>query len=225
VDGIQILSNQIDSNGGSAVYLFKSEGAVTIKGNQLTNNGLKIPRAAVFLMGNGHQVVDNEIGPQMGPGVVVASYPRSDRSVIQDNRFHNLQGLSIDLLAREHTEVSSYLVGDGHNPNRDTNNRRLDTGNGAINTPEFLSNMFYLDGNRVNLDGKADPGSTVDLYKVTEDGEVYGPLNEKLLSVQADEQGRFSVTLDGLKTGDRVSAIATHPDHGTSEPALNALVR
>ena len=42
--------------------------------------------------------------------------------------------------------------------------------------------------------------------------------------LNVDEKGRLSVTLGILKPG-RVSAIATHPKYGTSEPAVNALVR
>jgi hypothetical protein len=223
--GTQIIANQIKDSGGSAIYLFKSEGSVTIQENQLSDNGRRVKQAAIVLMGSGHQVLENSILNQNGPGVVVAAYPISRQIVIKDNRFSHLRGLSIDLLSQQHTDVTSYLAGDGPNPPRDTDNRRRDTGNGSINAPEFLSNVFDLQGNLVNLDGKADPGSTVVVYKVTESEEDYGPLNEKIATVQADERGRFSLTLDGLKAGDRVSAIATHPEYGTSEPALNTLVR
>lgn len=225
IGGTQIIANEIRESGGSAIYLFKPEGVVTIQENQIAGNGLRLKQAAMVLMGSGHQVLENIITDQSGPGVVVAAYPKSDRIIIKDNRFSNLKGLSIDLITRQQTEVFNYLVGDGPNPARDTENRRLDTGNGSINTPEFLSNMFYLQGNVVNLDGKADAGAMVVIYKVTELGEEYGPLNEPIATVQADEKGRFGLTLEGLKVGERVSAIATHPDHGTSEPALNAEVK
>jgi Right handed beta helix region len=223
--GTQIIANQIKETGGSAIYLFKSEGSVTIQENQLSDNGRRVKQAAIVLMGSGHQVLENSILNQNGPGVLVAAYPISRQIVIKDNRFSHLNGLSIDLLSRQHTEVTSYLAGDGPNPSRDSDERRRDTGNSAINAPEFLSNVFDLQGNLVNLDGKADPGSTVVVYKVTESEEDYGPLNEKIATVKADETGRFSLTVDGLKAGDRVSAIATHPAYGTSEPALNALMR
>ena len=225
IGGTQIIANEIRESGGSAIYLFKSEGAVTIQENQITGNGSRLKQAAVVLMGSDHQVLKNVISNQSGPGVVVAAYPKSDRNTLKDNRFSRIKGLSIDLLTREYTEVANYLAGDGPNPTRDSENRRRETGNGSINTPEFLSTVFYLQGNVVNLDGKADPGATVMIYKVTELGEDYGPLNEPLATVQTDEKGRFALTLEGLKAGDRVSAIATHPNHGTSEPALNAIVR
>ncbi len=225
IGGTQMIANEIRESGGSAIYLFKPEGSVTIQENQITGNGLRLKQAAIVLMGSGHQVLENTITGQSGPGVVVAAYPKSDRIIIKDNRFSNLKGLSIDLVSRQHTEVFNYLAGDGSNPTRDSGNRRLDTANGAINTPEFLSNMFYLQGNVVNLDGKADPEVMVVIYKVTELGEDYGPLNEPIATVQADEKGRFGLTLEGLKAGDRVSAIATHPNYGTSEPALNAEVK
>jgi Right handed beta helix region len=224
IGGTQIIANQISESGGSAIYLFKSEGAVTIQENKITANGLRLKQAALVLMGSGHQVIENTIADQSGPGVVVAAYPKSDRIIIKDNRFSKLKGLSIDLLSRQHTEVVNYLAGDGPNPTRDSDNRRLDTANGAINTPEFLSSMFYLQGDVVNLDGKADPGVTVVIYKVTEPEQDYGPLNEPIATVQTDEKGRFGLTLSGLKGGERVSAIATHPQYGTSEPALNAVI-
>lgn len=43
--------------------------------------------------------------------------------------------------------------------------------------------------------------------------------------VDVNEKGNFSLTLGIIKAGDRVSAIATHPQYSTSEPAVNALVR
>ncbi|HEY9807198.1 MAG TPA: OmpA family protein, partial [Candidatus Obscuribacterales bacterium] len=42
---------------------------------------------------------------------------------------------------------------------------------------------------------------------------------------KANEQGRFSATLNSLQPGDRISAIATDSRYGTSEPAVNALIR
>jgi Right handed beta helix region len=225
IGGTQIMANQIRESGGSAIYLFRPEGSITIQGNQLSENGRRVQQAAMVLMGSGHQVIENEITSQSGPGAVVAAYPQSDRVFFKGNRFSHLKGLSIDLLSREHTEVANYLIGDGPNPSRDTENRRQDTGNGSVNTPEFLSTVFYLIGDRVNLDGKADPGAEVVIYKVTESGEEYGPLNKPLVTVQADKKGRFGITLGGLKGGDRLSAIATHSDYGTSEPALNAEVQ
>jgi hypothetical protein len=225
IEGTRILSNQIAENDGSAIYLFKSEGAVTIQDNKLTHNGRRFERAAVVLMGNGHQVLNNEIGPQPGPGVVVAAYPKSDRNMIENNRFVGLKGLSIDLIAREHTDVPDYQVGDGPNPLRNSGNRRLDTANQAINTPQFLSPEFLWMDNRVNIDGVADPGMTVMLYRVMEEGELRGPLSEPLAQVVADKDGKFGFTLTNVKPGDRLSAIASHPNYGTSEPALNVLVR
>ena len=42
--------------------------------------------------------------------------------------------------------------------------------------------------------------------------------------LSVDKKGSLSFTLSILKLG-RVSAIATHPQYGTSEPAVNAVVR
>ena len=43
--------------------------------------------------------------------------------------------------------------------------------------------------------------------------------------LNVDKKGSLSVTLGILKPGERVSAIATHPQYGTSEPALSAVVQ
>ncbi|NJN75033.1 MAG: cell envelope biogenesis protein OmpA, partial [Synechococcaceae cyanobacterium RL_1_2] len=90
-------------------------------------------------------------------------------------------------------------MGDGSNPRRNSGNRRLDTGNGAINTPAFLSDKLFLMNGKVAIDGLADEGSTVDLYKVNENTSHYGPIQEFLVSVTADEEGKFATTLSNLK--------------------------
>lgn len=225
VDNSEITSNLICGNDGSGVFLFKTEGAVQIRENDIKFNGRRLRRAAVYLMGNDHQVVDNDITNQVGPGVVVTSYPKSDRNRIQGNRFAALEGLSIDLNTQQNVGVQDFQRGDGPNPLRNSPNRRKETGNSAINTPEFLAREFFVQGNQVNVDGVAEPGSTVELYRVTENTTPTGPLSEPLGTAQADAQGSFGATLQGLKPGDQVSAIATHSEFGTSEPAVNAMVQ
>lgn len=228
IEGTRVVNNQIRANGGSALYLFKPTGAIVATHNILQNNGTRRRQAAIFLMGNGHQVLENRIESQNGPGVVVAAYPQSDRNIIRNNRFVQLEGLSIDLIERRHGDAVHYQAGDGPNPQRNSGNRRRDTANGATNTPQFLSPVFELRNGLVNIDGKGDPGTTITLYRVTETSEAEvdrGPLGEPLQEVQTNEQGRFSVTLTGLNPGDRLSAIATDPQHGTSEPALNTTIQ
>lgn len=225
INNTQIDSNFISDNAGSAVFFFKSQGAATIRENQIQGNGRRFHRAAIYLMGNDHQIINNQISNQRGSGVVVAAYPQSTRNIIQNNRFAALEGLSIDLNAQQNVGVRDYQIGDGPNPLRNSPNRRKETGNGAIDAPRFLSPEFLLRGDRVNIDGIANPGSLVEIYRVTEEGNLYGPLSEPLVTVTADREGRFGVTLRNLRSGDKVSAIATHPEYGTSEPALNAVVR
>ncbi|MFE1747303.1 OmpA family protein [Coleofasciculus sp. H7-2] len=227
IDKTQVSANLICGNDGSGVFLFKPQGAAQINNNRIVYNGRRLRRAAVYLMGNDHQVIENQIGHQTGPGVVVASYPKSDRNIIQSNRFFNLVGLSIDLIAQQNTGVQDYQRGDGPNPPRNSPNRRLDTANSAINAPQFISREFFVVGNKTNLYGTADPGSQVTIYRVEENTETpYGALREPLTTVTADDRGKFSLTLDinNLVPGDRVSAIATNPKYGTSEPATNALI-
>ena len=226
VDGTEIASNLICGNDGSGAYLFKPEGAVQIRDNQIKFNGRRLRRAAVYVMGNDHQVSGNEITEQAGPGVVVTAFPDSDRNRIEANRFAGLEGLSIDLNTSDNVASSDFQVGDGPNPPRNSANRRKETGNGAINAPRFVSEEFFLGGSGVTLIGEADPGSTVAVYRVREANSMpYGPLNEAIGEVTVSETGQFAVTLADLQPGDTVSAIATHPDYGTSEPALNATIQ
>jgi outer membrane protein OmpA-like peptidoglycan-associated protein len=233
IDNSQITGNLICGNDGSGVYLFKPNGSIQIRNNQITYNGRRLRRAAVYVMGNNHRVIDNQISYQAGPGVVVTAYPQNDvqrnrsasRNVIENNRFARLEGLSIDLNTQQHVEPVHFQRGDGPNPPRNSPNRREETGNSAINAPQFLSSEFFVLGREVKLFGKADPGSTVEIYRVRESTtSSYGPLSEPLTNVNTDETGEFSATLTNLQPGDRVSAIATHPQYGTSEPALNAKV-
>jgi len=165
---------------------------------------------------------------------VVAAYPRSVQNRIQDNHFAALEGLSIDLVVRRHTGVWDNAIGDGVNPPRDSGNRRLDTANRGINAPQFVGDEFFLFEDTVTIAGQADPGAIVDVYKVSQgpvrltgaDFRDYAPLTELLVSLPVDsETGRFEIALKGLEVGDRLSAIATDPALGTSEPAKNAVIR
>jgi hypothetical protein len=221
----QISENIITDNDGSAIFLFKPDGAVEITKNQIKFNGVRLRRAAIYLMGNNHQVINNEISDQTAAGVVVAAYPQSDRNFIQNNRFTNIAGLSIDLNAQHNVGAIDYQQGDGPNPKRNSPNRRRDTGNAAINAPEFLAREFFTIDGKVNLDGVADPGSQIEIYRTSGNKSDYNSLSELLTVVQTDEQGKFSATLTDLQPGDRVSAIATHPQYGTSEPAIEAAIR
>ena len=235
----QITDNLFCGNDGSAVYLFKTSGKTTINNNTIKFNGRRVPSAAVYLMGNDHRVTNNQISWQTGTGITIAAYPKSDRNSLANNSFGNLQGLSIDLNTRQRVNNPFWKLGDGVNPPRSSRNRRKDTANRAINAPQFLSTDFYLIDGKVNIDGVADPGSEITLYKVEPDiprlikaksplasqSLNYGPLSEVLTQAVADDEGKFGITLDNLTPGTVISAIATKPEDGTSEPALNAAIR
>jgi outer membrane protein OmpA-like peptidoglycan-associated protein len=225
IDQSEISGNLICGNDGSGVYLFKPEGATQIRDNRITYNGRRFRRAAVYLMGNNHQVTGNLITHQAGSGVVVAAFPLSRRNTIANNRFSNLEGLSIDLVTQGNVSVQAYQKGDGINPARNSPNRRKDTGNGAIDSPQFTAKEFILTGTQAQLTGKADPNSQIQLYRVTQNTSPYGLLSEPLGNTQTDKQGNFTFTSETLKPGDLISAIATDPNYGTSEPALNTIVR
>ncbi|HBB32793.1 MAG TPA: hypothetical protein DC064_13595, partial [Cyanobacteria bacterium UBA9273] len=222
-----VRGNWIRNNAGSAIFTFKPNGGADINGNVMSYNGQRFQRAAVYLTGNDHRVTNNQISNQPGPGVVVAAFPDSDRNIIQDNQFSNLQGLSIDLVAQQGTNVLDYQQGDGLNPPLNTYQQQRQVGNFGINAPRFISREFFSksDNSSVTLLGEAAAGSRVQVYRVTEEAGVAGPLNEAIATVDVDENGQFSITVDQLKPGDKVSAIATHPDYGTSEPAVNAVIR
>ncbi|GAB1541491.1 hypothetical protein NUACC21_41620 [Scytonema sp. NUACC21] len=228
----QIVGNLICANDGAGVYLFKPEGDVQIQNNRITYNGRRLRRAAVYLMGSNHQVTGNEIDYQTGPGVVVSAFPNSKQNIIQNNKFAALEGLSIDLNTQGNLDVSDFQRGDGPNPRRNSANRRQDTGNAAINAPEFATRTFVPTGNTITLQGKADPGSEVTIYRLGDyqSGKQalyepgYGALREPLGTAKVDEKGNFSVTIDNLQNGDIVSAIATDPRYGTSEPAVAAFI-
>jgi hypothetical protein len=221
----QVSSNLICGNKGTAIYLFKPEGSVQIKDNQIQSNGRGLRQAAIYLMGNNHQVINNQIINQTGTGVVVSAYPPSIGNIIQGNRFAALTGLSIDLNTQQSFGVEDFQRGDGPNPRRNSPNRRRDTGNAAINAPQFLAREFYIINSKVNLDGIADPGSQVEVYRTSGNDPAYNPLSEPLARVETDAKGKFSLTLSNLQPGERVSAIATDPKYGTSEPAVSALIK
>ncbi|MGB3308228.1 MAG: OmpA family protein [Nodosilinea sp.] len=223
IAGSAITDNLICANDGSGIYLFKPEGATQISGNDIQYNGRRFERAAVYLMGDDHQLSDNFIGYQPGPGVAVTAYPLSLRNQIRGNRYAGLDGLSIDLNTQSNTGAQDFQKGDGPNPPRNSYHRRRETGNAAINSPQFDAYSFVSGAAEVTLTGTADPGTEVDLYRVEEAGFPYSPLSEPLGTVTASAEGTFSASL-ALPPGTRVSAIASDPEWGTSEPAPVATV-
>jgi outer membrane protein OmpA-like peptidoglycan-associated protein len=229
----RIRGNAICGNDGSAVFLFKPDsGSVAITNNRISSNGRRLRRAAIHLMGNDNVVNNNSIEFQAGSGVSVSAFSQhhlgelpSARNLINNNRFSNLEGLSVDLITYRNEGVEDFQNGDGVNPPRNSANRRLDTGNGAINSPKFLANEFYLLNGKVNLDGTAEPYTQVEIYQVNSaKGDEYGPLSKPLQTVTADAQGRFRATLSDLQPGMTLSATATDRRYGTSEPGRNAIV-
>jgi parallel beta-helix repeat protein len=221
----KISENQIENNDGSGIFVFKTEGSIEISKNILNGNGKRLKRAAIYLTGNDHKVFRNVITNQSAAGVVVASYPRSRGNLIQNNRFANLGGLSIDLNAQDNVGVRDWQQGDGPNPERNSRNRRLDTANAAINTPKFLASEFYILDGKVNLDGVADPGSVIEIYRTQGNADGYNPLFKLIKIVKTNDLGKFSLTLNNVKPGEKISAVATHPQYGTSEPARDVVVR
>jgi len=229
VDQTRIRDNYIHSNGGSGIYLFKPEGAVGILNNRITNNAQKIDQAAIYLMGNNHRIVDNRISQENGSGIVVGGYPQKDfpgddsasGNIIARNRFGNMGGMSIDLITRNHTGVRAFNLGDGVNPPRRSLQRRNDTGNAAVQTPEFISSEFFRLNGVVEIKGKADPKVVIELYRVDGEGELSVPLG----MVETNETGEFVFRSQSLYPGQQLSAVAVDLTYGTSEPATAAIIQ
>ena len=222
IDRSRIHGNLMCGNDGAGVYLFKPNGSVKISDNQIRYNGRRLRRAAIYLTGSGHEVTDNQISHQSGSGVVVGSYPQSDRNIITNNRFDALEGMSIDLNTQENTYAQAWQTGDGANPKRKGSYRHLETGNAAIDSPEFTTDEFT---NASVITGTAEPNSQIAIYKVQSNPEDdRGPLSQPIGQATANGDGKFTAQLTGLVKGDRISATATDPTKGTSEPAINAAI-
>ena len=222
INQFNIAKNLICGNDGSGIYAFKPNGAVEIYDNTIIFNGRRLRRAAIYITGNNHKVHNNIIQNQTAAGVVIGSSPLSTGNQIYDNQFAYLEGLSIDLNTNHNTDITDWQRGDGLNPDRNSPNRRQDTGNAAVNAPVFLVRKLTI--NETTISGIADPGTTVELYRIKTKASDAGPLETSIAQTQTDANGRFSTTLDEFTDGDRISAIAHHPQYGTSEPAINARI-
>ncbi|NJM96330.1 MAG: OmpA family protein [Phormidesmis sp. RL_2_1] len=226
IDGSEVFGNLVCANDGSGLYMFKPQGSANIYNNDIRFNGRRLRRPGIMLMGNGHQVSDNFIAFQPGPGVGIVAYPQSEQNMVRGNYFRQLDGLSVDLTYHYDTQVSDYQFNDGPNPPRNSHQRRRDSANGAINAPEFDAYVFAMDGavedamevGRTVVTGRADPGSEVGIYKVSGSKRIYGELGDLLTTVPVSEDGSFSAELE-LPAGAQVSAIATDLRYGTSEPS------
>lgn len=223
IDRAEIFGNLMCANDGSGLYMFKPQGSANIYRNDIRFNGRRLRRPGIYLMGSGHQVTDNYVAFQPGPGVAIAAYPESEQNVIRNNAFRRLDGLSVDLTYHYQTRVSDYQFGDGPNPPRNSNQRRRDSANAAINTPEFEAYVFPLNGGTSVVTGRADPGSEVDIYRVANKQRIYGELSEWITTVPVGEDGVFTVSLSEPE-GTQVSAIATDERYGTSEPSPVAAI-
>jgi len=221
IDGSQVYGNLVCANDGSGVAMFKPSGSARIYENDIRFNGRRFRSPSVSLMGSGHEVTDNYIAFQPGPGVGIMAYPKSHQNLIRNNFFRRLDGLSVDLGYNHNTRVSDYQFNDGPNPPRNSRQRRGDSANAAINAPEFDLYVFPA-GTAVT--GRADPGSEVDIYEVSsKQNRHYGNLGNLLTTVPVSDDGTFSAVVDVLE-GAEVSAIATDTRYGTSEPSPVAAI-
>ncbi|MEA5462457.1 OmpA family protein [Leptothoe sp. PORK10 BA2] len=218
IDGAQIHGNLICATDGSGVFMFKPEGSARIYNNDIRFNGRRLRRAAVYLMGSGHEVTGNVIQHQPGPGVAIAAYPHNTGNIIRDNQFAALDGLSVDLGYNDESRIQDFQRTDGPNPPRNSSMRRRDTANGAINAPEFDDYTFPISGGQATLSGIADPGTAIDIYTVVDRKGYYGALNQYVTTVTTDDTGSFNVGVDA-PDGTIVSALATDDVYGTSEPS------
>ncbi len=222
IDGAKVFSNLVCANDGSGLAMFKPQGSANIYDNDIRFNGRRLRSSGVSLMGNGHQVTNNFIAFQPGPGVGITAYPNSTQNIVQGNYFRQLDGLSVDLTYHYGTQPSDFQFSDGPNPPRNSNQRRRDSANAAINAPEFDAYVFPMSGGATQVTGRADPGSEVGIYQAAS-GKHYSELGDQLTTVTVGEDGRFSADVS-LPEGARVSAIATDSRYGTSEPSPAAAI-
>jgi len=222
VNASRIRGNYICGNDGSGIYLFKPEGSITINQNTVMHNGRRLRRAAIYITGKNHLIASNIIAHQTAAGVVVASNPVSTENIIFNNQFSYLEGLSIDLNTNNNTDVADWQKGDGLNPDRNSPNRRKDTGNAAVNAPIFTSRKLPI--GETPISGTADIGTSVEIYRIRTKASHAGPLETYAATVTTDASGNFNALIYDLVDGDRISAIAHHPNYGTSEPAINARI-
>lgn len=224
IDGSQVSSNLICANDGSGVAMFKPQGSSRIYNNDVRFNGRRFRSPGIALMGSGHEVSENYVAFQPGPGVGIVSYPKSDQNMVRGNFFRELDGLSVDLGYNHGAGVSDYQFIDGPNPPRNSGQRRRDSANSAINAPEFDAYVFPVSGGATTVTGYADPGSEIDIYEVsTKPNRHYGNLGSLLTTVAVAEDGTFSAVVD-LPEGAEVSAIASDSRYGTSEPSPVAAI-
>jgi hypothetical protein len=235
----RIEANYIRDNGGCGIYAFKPEGAVIVQGNVFGGNGKRLPGSAIVLMGNDHQVIGNRIEKGKGPGVVVAAHPKSERNLIRGNQFLGLAGLPVDLLASRNSVLEQYRSGDGTNPPATGSAWRRQAANHGIDAPRLLGvvGKWQLAPGQepgaksqeppfgeVTVDGEAEPDAEIDVYRVVEEngkGTRFAPI----ATGTADRGGRFTIVAPGARSGDRISATATHPRFGTSEMAAEVGLR
>lgn len=222
IDGAKVFSNLVCANDGSGLAMFKPQGSANIYDNDIRFNGRRLRSSGVSLMGNGHQVTNNFIAFQPGPGVGITAYPNSTQNIVQGNYFRQLDGLSVDLTYHYGTQPSDFQFSDGPNPPRNSSQRRRDSANAAINAPEFDAYVFSMSGATTQVTGRADPGSDVGIYQAAS-GKHYSELGDQLTTVTVGEDGRFSADVS-LPEGARVSAIATDSRYGTSEPSPAAAI-
>ena len=76
IQGSTIADNLLCANDGSGIYLFKPEGNLTVKNNQIKYNGRRVPSAAVFVTGSDRQITDNQIVGQHGTGGYSSCLPQ-----------------------------------------------------------------------------------------------------------------------------------------------------
>jgi hypothetical protein len=231
IEGGEIFQNRIQNNAGSGIFVFNpSKGGIKIHHNQLQNNSQRYRRGAIYLTGLNHQVTDNQITQQSGPGVVVAAYPASYANLILNNQFTAIQGLPIDLVSQMNVGTNDYQYGDGTNAKTDSRERGEKTGNAGINTPTFISPEFFIseiDGS-VELSGTTLPNADIEIYKVSGTSDMtLNTLNSatRIATVKSGVDDRFSIQLTGLKPGDRLAATVTTPNFGTSEMTRPVTIR
>ncbi|OQX74027.1 MAG: hypothetical protein B6D59_03795 [Campylobacteraceae bacterium 4484_4] len=228
-DQIRIESNRIEGASGYGIESFNAPSVVTIIENTLISNGQDATasnnneRGGIRIFGFDNVISHNVIRNHPGNGIVVTGGKTGN--LISQNAIYQNGGISIDL-----DQNSTDYNGDGITPN--DGNTESNSSNTAIDTPLFTTAI--IDGDILHVEGYvgSEPDqalfgdTTIEIYKVDDDGDGNGEGRWYLGSCISDSDGNFdcNITTTLIAEHDKISAIATDTINNTSEFGPNQIV-
>lgn len=240
---IDIYENYSHHNNGPGFDSWQSAGNIRWRNNTAHDNGKNIdsnPNSVETFglrsMGNDNVIQFNHIYSSGGAGVVVGMYEETAtntlRSHISQNSIYDNNATSIDLDQTDGNGTNP--MGDGMTANNGTINNTLQ--NNDMDTPIFTkatldTTLLHVEGYVGSAAGQSTfGGSTIEVYKVEDDGDGYGEGKWYVGSITADADGNFNTDINisslpiTLMLGDFISATATDSTLNTSEFGPNQLI-